>query len=68
MIFHESYGTMPKSTLAVIRRCNVSPADWDGMLNRWGYEWGSHVLPFEQIEDHILVHTVNGSYRYPMYG
>lgn len=68
MTFHESYGRMPKSTLALIKRSNVSPADWDDMLARWGFAWGDENLPFDAIENHITVHIVNGIYRYPMYG
>lgn len=65
--FHESYGLIPVSTLRVIRNCNVSPADWEGMLMRWGFHWGQAGLPFPAIENHIITHAVNGSYRYPMY-
>lgn len=67
MTFHESYGTMPTSTLRLIRRANVSPADWDGMLARWGYDWDDD-LPWSDVEYHIESHIVNGSYRWPMYG
>lgn len=67
-MFHESYGTMPTTTLNLIKRSNVSPADWDMMLYRWGMEWNNPDLPWDAIEQHIITHTVKGSYRWPMYG
>ena len=68
MTFHESYGHMPTTTLALFKRANVSPADWDGMLARWGFEWSDPDLPWVEIENHVLSHMVNGLYSYPMYG
>lgn len=68
MTYNENYGELPDSTLRLIKKANVSPADWDMMLARWGYSWGDTSLPFAAIENHITVHMVNGSYRYPMYG
>jgi len=68
LTFHESYGTMPESTLALFKRANVSPADWDSMLMRWGFSWGDETLPWADIERHVTVHMVNSLYRYPMYG
>lgn len=68
MVFDESYGTVPESTLSLFKSAGVSPADWDYMLVRWGYQWGDETLPFEDIERHISSHMVNGLYRYPMYG
>lgn len=68
MEFNEYYGTLPKSTLRLFKKANVSPADWDSMLMRWGYNWGDENLPFADIERHVTTHMVNGSYRYPMYG
>jgi len=68
MIFHESYGTMPESTLRLIKRSGVSQSDWDMMLHRWGYSWDSLDIPFAEVENHIRTHLVSGLYRYPMYG
>lgn len=68
MTFHESYGTMPTSTLRLFKRANVTVSDWDSMLARWDFTWGDENLPWQAIEDHITVHMVNGLYRYPMYG
>lgn len=67
LTFHESYGTMPESTLRLIKAANVSPADWDMMLARWGYNWNDD-LPWELVEQHIESHRVRGMYQYPMYG
>jgi hypothetical protein len=68
MMFDESYGILPDYLLKAIRRFNVSVADWDMMLTRWGYSWGDAKLPFEDIHNHIAVHSANGSYFWPMYG
>lgn len=48
MTFHESYGNLPESTLRLIRKHNVSPADFDlmtdllGMSNDWS-EINEHI-------------------------
>jgi hypothetical protein len=68
MTFDENYGTMPSNLLALIKRANVSPADWDSMLTRWGIDWFDEHKPFNLIYLHIESHMVNGTYRYPMYG
>lgn len=68
MTFHETFGNVPRSTLRTIKLCNVSPADWDAMLVRWGFAWGDESLPFADIENFIRVHSQSGSYNYPMYG
>jgi hypothetical protein len=68
MMFDESYGMVPDYLLQLFKRANVSVADWDMMLARWGFSWGDTKLPFEDIANHITVHMVNGSYRWPMYG
>lgn len=68
MTFHEVFGTMPTSTLSLIKRANVSSADWDCMLARWGYDWNDETMPFDLIERHIETHMVRGNYSYPMYG
>lgn len=68
MTFDENYGTMPKSTFALLKRAHVSPGDWDMMLMRWGMDWFDENKPWDDIERHVTVHMVNGYYRYPMYG
>ena len=68
MIMNEAYGLMTESLARTIKRCNVSPADYDTMLARWGMKWSDNDLPYSEIERHILVHSQNGSYYYPLYG
>lgn len=65
--FHETFGLLPRTTLALIKRANVSQSDFDSMLMRWGYHWGQAGIPWEDVERHITVHMVDGNYRYPMY-
>ena len=36
MTFHESYGSLPLKTLRLIRKYNVSPADFDQMTDLLG--------------------------------
>lgn len=60
MTFHESYGSLPKSTLRLIRKFNVSPADFDQMLDMFmgpvpdGWVW---------VNDHIVSNSETGMYR-----
>lgn len=68
LVYNENYGDLPKTLLSLFRRSNVSPTDWDMMLSRWGFSWGDKDLPWEAIANHVTVHLVNGTYRYPMYG
>lgn len=68
MTYSEYYGPIATSTLRLIKRANVSPSDWDAMLDRWGMDWHDEDKPFRGIENHIESHMVNGLYRYPMYG
>ena len=59
MTFHESYGSLPKSTLRLIRKHNVSPADFDLMLDMFmgpvpdGWRW---------VNDHIVSNSETGMY------
>lgn len=39
MTFHESYGDLPKRLLTMVRKYNVSPADWDALRDLFGDEW-----------------------------
>lgn len=60
MTFHESYGALPMSTLRLIRKHNVSPADYDMMLDMFmgpvpdGWSW---------VDDHIVSNSETGMYR-----
>jgi hypothetical protein len=58
--FHESYGSLPTSTLRLIRKYNVSPADFDFMLDQFsgtvqdGWVW---------VNEHIVSNSETGMYR-----
>lgn len=60
MTFHESYGALPVSTLRLVKRYNVSPADFDFMLDQFmgpvpdGWKW---------VNDHIVTNSPNGYYQ-----
>lgn len=60
MTYHESYGELPKTTLQLYRRFNVSPADHDILLMRFG-----QVPVWERVNQFVLSHSVDGSFRYP---
>lgn len=67
MTFHESYGTLPKNILRLIRRFNVSPADYDTMLDTLN-PWidGDDSMPgrpdWDAVEAHIIDNSTNGYY------
>lgn len=70
MTFHESYGTLPHFTLTLIRRYNVSPADFDLMTDLLGFDaWipsdGVNVgrPDWSVIDDHIISNSETGMYR-----
>lgn len=60
MTFHESYGSLPKSTLRLVKKYNVSPADFDFMLDQFmgpvpdGWRW---------VNSHIVENSPNGYYQ-----
>lgn len=57
MTFDESYGRLPVNTLRLIRKHNVSPADFDYMTDVLGFgTWG-------QIDVHIVSNSETGMYR-----
>ena len=39
MTFHESYGMLPKHLLRMVKRFNVSPADWNELTDLHGTDW-----------------------------
>lgn len=56
MTFHESYGNLPKTTLRLVKRYNVSPADFDMITDILGFmEWSD-------INLHIIENSPNGYY------
>lgn len=70
MTFHESYGNLPKSTLRLVRKHNVSPADFDMMLDLLGMDaWvpsdGVNVgrPDWSVIDDHIVSNSETGMYQ-----
>jgi hypothetical protein len=60
MTFHESYGSLPTKTLRLVKKHNVSPTDFDFMLDQFsgtvdeGWAW---------VNDHIVSNSEAGSYR-----
>ena len=56
MTFHESYGKLPVSTLRLVRKYNVSPADLDLATDLLGYG------TWEDINEHIVSNSVAGYY------
>lgn len=57
MVFNENYGELPKSLLSLIRRHNVSPADYD-ILEFSG-------MSFSDMEAHIKSNLRDGMYVMP---
>lgn len=60
MTFHESYGSLPKSTLRLIKRHNVSPADFDFMLDMFS---GTVEEGWEWVDQHIVENSPTGYYQ-----
>lgn len=62
--FHESYGTVAKSTLSLIKRYNVSPADYDLMTDLLGNVayLGDGVIDWKVINRHIVANSDDGYY------
>lgn len=63
MTFHESYGHLPERTLRLIKKFNVSQADFDGLLYIAGYEFGDADIDFETIDCLIVDNSPNGYYQ-----
>lgn len=68
MTMNENYGTLPVLTLNLIRRFNVSPADYDLMLdilNPWiDGDDENHGRPdWDAINNHIVSNSETGMYR-----
>lgn len=65
MVFHEQYGELRDSTLRLIKKANVSPADYEALLDKFG-----RILPhWDEIEAFIKKNIPKGSrsYRAPLY-
>lgn len=64
MTFHESYGQVRKDTLRLIRKYNVSPADYDTLLAACGWDWTKYeVIDFDVVNDMIVSASRDGYYR-----
>lgn len=64
MTFHESYGTMPVKTLRLIRKCNVSPADYDFIMMESSRVFGEEgEIDWTVINEHIISNSETGMYR-----
>lgn len=63
MTFHESYGNLPKSTLRLIKKFNVSPADWDYLNEMLANMHWDGSLTHEIIEQHIISNSETGIYN-----
>lgn len=67
MTFHESYGELPVKTYRLVRKYNVSPADYDLMLDLLN-PWidGDDSMPgrpdWDSINNHIILNSVRGYY------
>jgi hypothetical protein len=67
MTYHESYGSLRKDTLSVIRKSNVSPADYDDVLSAFGWDWTSADINWDAVNDFITANTHNGNFRRMLY-
>ena len=65
MTFHESYGNLPTKTLRLIRKHNVSPADFDIMTDILGFDayQPGGIIDWSVIGDHIVSNSEMGMYR-----
>lgn len=68
MCFHESYGNLPVETLTLIGQYNVSPADYDMMLdllNPWidGDDSTPGRPDWQAINVHIIHNSPKGYYQ-----
>lgn len=57
MQFHESYGALPTTTLRLVRKHNVSPADFDHIIDVL------KIPTWNELEQHIIDHSPMGYYQ-----
>lgn len=69
MTFHESYGSLPKNTLRLVKSKNVSPADFDYMLDQFmfaskdvGDDSPECRATWSEVNTHIIENSPNGYY------
>lgn len=64
MTFHESYGELRQSTMRLVRKHNVSPADWDQILDSLGFSWSTPTrTDWDVVDAMILAGSQSGSFR-----
>lgn len=64
MTFHESYGTLPVKTLRLIRKYNVSPADFDLITDILGLAaYSAMGIDWSVLDEHIVSNSETGMYR-----
>lgn len=59
MTFDEYYGHLPKDVLRAVKKFNVSPADFDFILDQWG---GSIPEGWSWVKEHIVSNSETGMY------
>lgn len=65
MTFHERFGTLPVSTLRLIKKFNVSQSDFDLMTDLLGFAaWNveKSEIEWKVINDHIVSNSETGMY------
>ena len=56
MTFHESYGSLARTTMTLIRKYNVSPADYDHIIQVL-------LIPtWAEVNKHIISNSETGMY------
>lgn len=67
MTFNEYFGTLPKRTLRLVKRFNVSPVDFDMMLDLLNPGTATGKFEVEaawaEVDAHILENSSDGYYR-----
>ena len=65
MTFHESYGNLPTKTLRLIRKHNVSTADFDELTDILGFDAyrPGGIIVWSVIDKHIIDNSQRGYYQ-----
>lgn len=72
LTFNENYGYLPTSTLRLVKKFNVSPADFDLILDSFMFNFaelagGAASRAWLTVNDHILQNSANGYYQPRMF-
>lgn len=59
MRFNEQYGMLPTNIDRMLKRFNVSPADYNALAEAFGADWAS-------MRAHVVSHSKTGMYRPPI--